>query len=68
MAIVLLVLQPFASIIGSILSIIAPGAIGVSLNVDEDLPHYFEALEPDDREWLQKEEQHIRENYVSLQT
>ena len=64
MGVVLLVLQPFASIIGSILSAVAPGVIGVSLNVDEDLPHYYEALEADDKDWMKKEEQHIRDKYV----
>jgi hypothetical protein len=40
---------PFSFIIKAIIEAVAPGVFGVNLNVDEDLPNYFEALEPSDK-------------------
>ena len=38
--------------------------IDVNLNVDEDLPNYFEALSNESKDAMIKEEENMRNNYV----
>jgi len=45
MAIALSVLLPVSAIITSIANAIKPGCVGINLNIDEDLPPFFDALE-----------------------
>lgn len=60
-----MVILPFGVLFSSLSGAICPGLFGVNLNVDEDLPNYFEALEQDDKFSMIKEEENMRKNYVS---
>jgi len=66
LCLVFIVLIPLSVLISSILEAVKPGLIGVQLNVDEDLPNYFAALQKEDKESMLKEEDNMRRNYVSL--
>ena len=50
----------------AIINAIKPGAIGISLNIDENLPNYFEALEEGDKDAMISEEEYLRKNYVTF--
>jgi hypothetical protein len=57
-------LIPFSVGVSTLIDHISPGCIGVNLNVDENLPNYFEALEKDDKLNMIAEEDNMRKNYV----
>jgi len=54
---------PLSAVFNAILNICVKGIFEVKLHIDEDLSNYFDALEPDDREWWVKEEEHVRNEY-----
>jgi hypothetical protein len=57
---------PMAKVIKVFVEAIKPGFFDIDLNVDEDLNNYFEALEESDKNQMIKEEENLRNNYVSL--
>ena len=60
---ILLIVLPFTKLVLGIIEAIVPGQFGVNLNVDEDLPRYFKALDEEDRsDWL-AEEDNMRNRY-----
>lgn len=61
----LAVCVPSGKILGGLADLVSPGLFKVKLNVDENLPNFFEALEKGDKEWTLKEENNLRKNYVS---
>jgi putative AlgH/UPF0301 family transcriptional regulator len=59
-------LIPFGHAVVAIIDHLSPGLLGVKLNVDENLPNYFEALEKDDKLSIIAEEDNMRKNYVCI--
>lgn len=63
---VLIFCVPLGKIVLQAASFISPGAFNVKMNIDENLPSYFEALEKGDKEWMLKEETNLRRTYVTF--
>lgn len=61
----MLITVPFGTMITTILARIFPGIFGINLNVDENLPNYFDAVDQNDKNWSIKEEENMRREYVS---
>lgn len=60
----LITLIPLSQFLVFIITLIAPNCFSINLNIDENLPNYFEALEKNDKESMVLEEEYLRENYV----
>jgi len=50
-----------------IINKVKPGMLDVKLNIDENLPNYYEGLEDEDKAWMRNEESNLRKKYVSYQ-
>jgi hypothetical protein len=48
-----------------IINKVKPGMLDVKLNIDENLPNYYEGLEDEDKAWMRNEESNLRKKYVS---
>lgn len=51
---------PLGHILVMIVDVFAPSLLHVNLNIDENLPNYFDALEDIDRENMIAEEENLR--------
>jgi hypothetical protein len=52
----LLFFIPFGSLFVAIVNLLKPGFMDITLNIDENLSNYFEALEEQDKQWMVEEE------------
>jgi hypothetical protein len=62
----LIICIPFGNLVATILSFIKPGVFEIKLNIDENLPNFYEALEEEDKKWMRSEESNLRKKYVSI--
>eukprot|EP00347_Sterkiella_histriomuscorum_P023421 403334704 len=60
---ILAICVPFGKIGFAIINYFKPGILDVNLNVDENLGNFYEALEEEDKKWMQAEESNLRKKY-----
>lgn len=59
-------LLPFSLIISKIVKFVMPGVFEIILNIDENLPNYYEALDQIDKQSMVLDEENMRANYVRI--
>lgn len=66
MAVILLASIPFGTMLLTVIEYLKPGIFEVDFTIDENLPNFFDALDPEDRKFILSEEANLRKNYVNL--
>lgn len=66
MTLIFFALIHFGTMLLKVIEYLHPGIFDIDFTIDENLPNFFDAIDPEDRKFILLEEANLRKNYVNL--